>query len=76
MNGATAMDDTPDDRLARVIARIEKALHRIEDAADQPAPDYEAAERHNAVQESYVALEDGVRGALRDLDALIERIDQ
>jgi hypothetical protein len=59
-----------DQRALDAVARIERALARIEAAAVQPAPAGES-EEHRQLQVRHEAMRSRVSGALAQLDALI-----
>ena len=59
-----------DQRALDAVARIERALARIEAVATRPAPAGES-EDHRALRDRHDAMRSRVTGALAQLDALI-----
>lgn len=63
-----------DQRALDAIARIERALARIETAATRPAPPAPAADdsEHERLREAHASLRRAVAGAIGRVDHLIE----
>ncbi len=62
-----------DPRALDAISRIERALARIETAAQRPAPSATESQDYLMLRDSHDRLRERVSGALAQLDGLIER---
>jgi hypothetical protein len=63
-------------RVEQALARLEAAAARIEAAAARPAPSTTSASPDFALINRHEALKDTVAASLRDLDALIGRLER
>ncbi len=62
-----------DQRALDAISRIERALARVETAAQRPAPATTESADYLSLQDSHDRLRERVAGALAQLDGLIDR---
>ena len=64
--------DRADQRALDAIRRIERAVARIEAAAERPAPPAGPSEDYEQLREAHDALRRRVAGAIGQIDQLIE----